>query len=154
MKTVYSPKPCVECGIPFTPHSSVHKFCSAVCKGKHPYTTGVRTTESQYLKVSGNWYMYLQRLKCGKARKNLTTDDLVELLEKQNYRCALSGEPLTCTLGRGMINFTNASIDRIEPGSEYSKDNIRLVCRIANVMKWNMPDEELKLWCKRILEHA
>jgi hypothetical protein len=145
-------KICVECGCEYLAKSGVQKFCSPSCKGKHPYSTGRITTDGQYEKISGNWKRYFQRLLYSPGREKLRINDLLELAEQQNYRCALSGEELTCQLGRGMTFMTNASIDRIIPGSEYTKDNIRLVCRIVNIMKWNMTDDKLKEWCKRILD--
>lgn len=148
---ILHPKPCKECGQHFQPNSSVHVFCGEECKGKHPYTTGRITTDGQYLRISNDWRKFLQRLTYGPARTNLTVDILLDVLVRQNYKCALSGQPLTCQLNRGMTHFTNASIDRIVPGSEYNADNIRLVCRIANVMKWNMADEQLREWCERII---
>lgn len=61
---------------------------------------------------------------------------------------------MTCILEKGKINFTNASIDRIIPGGDYTETNIRLVCRMANIMKWNMTDGELREWCIRIIDHG
>jgi hypothetical protein len=112
------------------------------------------TTDGQYQKISGNWYRYLQRLLYKENRRHLKVSDLVTLIEKQSYCCALTGEALTCTLGKGMIFMTNASIDRIRPGEEYSIDNIRFVCRIVNIMKWNMSDEELRDWCRSIIDYG
>lgn len=147
----FKDKPCKECGLNFKPCSSVHVFCSPECKGKHPYSTGRITTDGQYEKVSGDWYRYLRLLTYRKGREDLTVGLLLDILKRQNYKCAISGEELTCKLKRGMTFFTNASIDRIIPGGPYSVDNIRLVCRIVNIMKWNMKDEELCAWCKKIL---
>jgi len=152
LKQEYSIKPCISCSKEFKPFSSAHIYCCEKCKGVYKYKIKLVTTDSQYANISGNWRRYLQRLLYSAGRKDLTLEDLVTLLEKQEYKCALTGELLTCTLGRGMIYMTNASIDRIIPGGEYEMNNIRLVCRIANVMKWNMSDDELKTWCRRILD--
>ncbi len=53
-------------------------------------------------------------------------------LESQNYRCALSGIPLTCNLEKGVRFPFNASVDRIEAGGPYVKENIQLVCKSLN----------------------
>jgi hypothetical protein len=150
----YADKPCISCEAVFTPYSSQHKFCSTACKGKYKYLTGRVTTDGQYEKISGDWRRYLQRLLYSPGREQLDITDLLRILDKQDYKCALTKEPLTCQLGNGMKFMTNASIDRIRPGEAYSLDNIRLVCRIANVMKWNMSDQELRIWCERILKSA
>lgn len=151
---IFHPKPCKVCGKDFQPKSSVHVFCSEKCKGRIKYVTGEGSTENQYKRISRNWRRYLQRLLYGKGRESLSVEDLLTLLEKQNGKCALTGSDLTCELGLGMIHMTNVSIDRIRPGGPYSLDNIRLVCRIANVMKWNMSDQELKEWCKKIISYG
>ena len=59
---------------------------------------------------------------------------------------------MTCLLIKGEKCWTNASIDRIIPGGEYSADNVRLVCAYPNLMRLNLTDSELKWWCERILE--
>lgn len=148
----FKPRPCKECGLDFQPNSSQHLFCSPQCKGKYPYTSGIKTTDGQYLKISGDWFQYLRRLTYSEGREHLTADILLEMLVAQDYRCAVTGELLTCELKRGMTFFTNASIDRIIPGGEYSLDNIRLVCRIVNTMKWNMQDTEFFSWCKKVVD--
>lgn len=147
-------KSCIVCEKTFKPKSSQHKYCSSECKGRVQYITGYGSTENQYKRINYNWKRYLQRLLYAPERRNINVEYLLDLLKKQDYKCALSGCMLTCELGKGMINFTNASIDRIVPGSEYKEGNIRLVCRIANIMKWNMQDSEFKLWCERILKHG
>lgn len=147
-------KACLVCERTFKPNSTQHKYCSPECKGRVQYITGYGSTENQYKRINYNWHKYLQRLVYSTSRKDLSVEYLLDLLNKQDYNCALSGVKMTCVLGKGMINFTNASVDRIVPGSEYKEGSIRLVCRIANVMKWNMQDSELKLWCQRILNYG
>jgi hypothetical protein len=96
---------------------------------------------------------FLRTLLQGKPeRKGLTINDLEDLLENQEGKCALTGVELTFVRGEGRIR-TNASIDRISPGGPYIKENVRLVCRIANTIKLNMEDEELFWWCNKILEY-
>ena len=74
---------------------------------------------------------------------------LLKLLDDQNWKCALSGVKMTAVWGEGRLG-TNISIDRIHNDRPYTKDNIRLVCLIANAMKGKMKDEELIEWCRRI----
>lgn len=151
---IFKPKLCVVCDNPFVPKSGINKFCSPQCKGKWPYITGKRSTENQYKEISGNWKRYFSRVlySSGRKKDNLTREILLNILEKQRYRCALSNIPLTCILENGKITLTNASIDQIEAGGGYTINNIRLVCRICNIMKWTMTDEELFIWCQRILD--
>lgn len=47
----------------------------------------------------------------------------------------------------------NASIDRIQPGQDYTISNIQPVCSHVNMMKSNLTEEELLEFCKAILKN-
>lgn len=150
---VFKNKQCVVCNTEFKPKSGVSKFCSLSCKGKWQYISGRVSTESQYKTISGNWKRYFQRLCCrSNKRENLTWEDCIELLGKQDYKCALSGVLLTCQLEAGNICRTNASLDRIHPGGEYTKENVQLVCRALNSWRGDIPLEEFIDWCKKVAD--
>lgn len=150
----WQPRFCVVCGNEFKPHSGVHKFCSEECKGKWKYVSGKVTTESQYLKISGNWNRYFARLCCRSHKRiDLTVDDLITTLENQNYKCALSGIELTCTLEKGKKFKTNASIDRIEAGGPYIKSNVQLVCSALNSWRADTDLGEFIWWCKQVANY-
>lgn len=151
----WKPKACAACGTLFTPKSGIHKFCSVACKGRWKYITGTFTTERQYEQISGNWGRYLSRLMAsnGRRRTNLTRDELMAQLVKQDYKCALSGVPLTCQLERGTHCQTNASVDRIVAGGPYTADNIQLVCRALNHWRADTPVHDFVEWCRRVVEH-
>ncbi len=142
--------------------SGVNKFCSAACRGKWKYITGVASTENQYAAITGNWDRYVCRLlayhgKHGLAvrkTKGLSKETLLALLDAQGGRCALSGVPLTCTLKKGERAWTNASIDRIDPTKGYDLDNIHLVCAAVNGFKYNLGVGEFVWWCTQVAEHA
>ena len=147
-------KECVVCGFSFKPFSGVHKFCSPECKGKWKYITGTHCTENQYKEISGNWKRYLARLKYvgGEKRKDLTVKILLDVLKKQNYKCALSGVGLTCLLKKGMSFKTNCSIDRINAGEPYTVDNIQLVCKAVNSFRNNLSIKDYISWCHKVAE--
>jgi len=68
----------------------------------------------------------------------ITKDDLIELYDKQNGYCALSGIKMEHTINNNesfIENKYNISIDRINSNIGYVKDNIQLVCWIINQMK-------------------
>jgi hypothetical protein len=148
-------KECVVCNTKFKPRSGVHKFCSEECKGKYQYTSGRVTTESQYKEISGNWDRYLSRLLYygGRKRDLLTRENLLKQLEKQDYKCALSGMPLTCILEKGKVTKTNASVDRILAGGPYTSDNIQLVCRALNHWRADTSVEEFIDWCQKVVDY-
>lgn len=75
---------------------------------------------------------------------------LLELYEKQNGLCAISGVKMTHIAGKGRV-FTNISIDRIDSNKGYIRGNVQFVCDVVNVMKTNMNYDELLFWCNSIL---
>lgn len=96
---------------------------------------------------------YLNRLKerdffKWKARRSyimLTADELRELWEDQNGKCALTGRVLK----------KDAEIDHILPiskGGDNSMSNSRWVCREANQAKHAMTDEDFFILVKLITE--
>lgn len=88
----------------------------------------------------------------------LVKEDLDELYDSQNGLCSLTGFPLTniTHMGKSCIthNLKNTSVDRIDQSKGYTKDNIRLVCYQANMMRGVLSDEDLALWCQAILTNA
>jgi len=149
------PRDCVVCSETFEPKSARHKFCSATCKGKWKYASNTVTTESQYELISGNWTRYTSRLLycAGRKRDGLSRADILEKLEEQDYKCALSGLPLTCELRVGVKCHTNASIDRIEAGGPYTKDNIQMVCTSLNKWRSDTSITEFVDMCRAVVSH-
>lgn len=135
--------------------SKAQKFCSVECKGKWKYLTKKVTTDSQYKLISGNWSRYLTRLLYfgGRRRNELTKEILLKILERQNYKCALSGVDLTCKLEKGTNFWTNASVDRIKAGGSYTEDNIQLVCKAINFWRNTLTVAEFVDWCKKVVDH-
>ena len=154
----FRPKKCVVCKAVFKPTSGVNKFCTTKCKGKWKYITGSVTTESQYANVSGNWSRYLTRINCRCRHSSrirghaytLSKTFWTDLLKKQNFKCAVTGEPLTCLMKRGTHFWTNASPDRINSELPYSPNNIRLVCWVVNKMKQDLDEYTFKYWITRL----
>jgi hypothetical protein len=77
----------------------------------------------------------------------VSLDQLVEMWELQDGKCAISGVTMT-RLPFGDDEMTNASIDRIDNTRGYCADNVRLVCTIVNYMRHKLNDTELLSWCK------
>jgi hypothetical protein len=143
-------KVCPTCGDSFTPTANSQRYCIP----EHSKDSKRVSTEQQYAKISGHWPKYFSRiLKCQSGRSELDRDFLYEMLQKQDYKCALSGVEMTCILEQGTVSLTNASIDRVVVGGPYSKDNIRLVCAIVNKMRWTMDDETFVNYCKKVVKY-
>lgn len=86
-----------------------------------------------------------------KGNYNLDLPYLIELYEKQNGKCAISGRKMTHIAGEGRV-LTNISIDRINNDGGYTKGNVQLVCFCVNMMKQTFTTEDLLDWCRNILE--
>ena len=149
-KDTFPSRTCVCCGIEFLAKNRL--YCSDTCKGRYKYEVGAVTTKSQYENISGNWTRYLSRLlyAAGRKRDRLTREELLKLLECQNYKCAISGLDLTCQLEKGTRFWQNASVDRIDAGGLYTIDNIQLVCRAVNSWRSDMPLELFIKVCKAV----
>jgi len=73
--------------------------------------------------------------------------ELKELLEKQKYKCALTGDSISLE--------TDIELDHIIPTSNSGKQelsNVRWVTKEANRLKQDLTDEKLKELCKKILK--
>ena len=150
----WAPKGCKFCGTIFTPNSGAHVFCSNNCRGRWRMHN-INDTTTQYKLISGNWKRYFSRLCQPKHRKGvITSDDCLSILEAQGGRCALTGEPMTCKLERGVLTLTNASLDRIDAGGTYAPSNVQLVCAVVNQWRGNVPIPEYIAWCKKVVDYA
>lgn len=137
---------CSVCGKHFKTKFYTQTMCSKKCSDS-------RQIARSYKMLNNNPEKYFQHALYKKGREALSVDFMLELLEKQDGRCAISGQKLTFTkvpsLGRV---HTNASIDQIVAGGGYTEDNVQLVCDTVNRMKSDMTQKELEFWCRAILE--
>jgi hypothetical protein len=145
-------KLCAQCGNSFESTGPAGMYCSKQCGQRYRYAHNMRTTEYQYSLASGNWKKYYTRRRSEKNRSaGLTVEQLLSLHDRQGGLCALTGVPMTCTLVRGQPCFTNASLDRIEPGGAYTIDNIRLVCVGINRFRGHLPVDDYIEWCRKVV---
>lgn len=83
----------------------------------------------------------------GIEQAKLNRSYLVELIEKQEYRCALSGMPLTPDI---------ASLDHIVPvskGGKHEVGNVAWVHEEINRMKGTLSKDEFLAMCLKVVEH-
>ena len=86
--------------------------------------------------------------KSRKTQGNITGTRLRELLIKQEYRCALTGRPLTPE---------TAGVDHIVPlsrGGTHTIDNLWIVLRDVNRMKGTMTGAEFIDLCREVSSRA
>ena len=77
----------------------------------------------------------------------ITEEDAIEVLEKQNYKCTLTGIELT------FKPIMTASIDRIENEKGYTKENIQWVHKHINIMKHRYAQEYFINMCHMVSKH-
>ena len=82
---------------------------------------------------------------------NLTVEYIQSLLEKQNYRCALSGIELDHKLGKNSLRV--ASIDRKNSNRGYVKGNVQIVLNCLNKAKGESTDKEFRQLLSEIRKH-
>lgn len=76
---------------------------------------------------------------------------LIELYEKQNGRCAITGK--TFNLQKyGIKRAFAPSIDRINCNEGYSKNNVRLVCLIVNIALNDFGDAAIDIMCQEYIK--
>ena len=92
-----------------------------------------------------------------KCRRNLEftidLEYLLNLVEDQKGKCALSGWPLEFERGgnyKGNKNPNGCTIDRIDNDKGYIPGNIQLACCLPNYLKGDMDITEFRTLCKAI----
>ena len=138
-------------------------YCSRKCCGLGVINNiGDRKSDYNIAQHAGNRndkYTFLRAIYRSTKNKtnkdfDLTLDDLLDIWEKQNGKCIYTGWDLeTISWKKRDRNPKQISIDRKDCKEGYTKDNIQLVCMIANLAKNNFGDEELFNFCKAVAEN-
>ena len=89
---------------------------------------------------------------------DIDRDDILDLYEKQDKKCALTGIKMTHVRddpehGIGHHYLYNISVDRIDSNGIYEKGNIQLICSILNQIKWDIPNDVFIKTCKQFVRH-
>lgn len=87
-------------------------------------------------------------------------EDVVGLLARQGFTCALTGLPLKRQGDTPRENSTGAyrfpmgpSVDRIIPERGYVPGNVRIVCNWANWSRSDLSDVDFKTLCEAVASH-
>lgn len=139
---------CQTCGQTGT-FARKHKVCNT-CRAAQ---NRVRSSESLDAYLS----LLLTNAKVRARRKqvecDLTQKQILDLWKKQKGRCAVSGIPMTHVVGEKFPREFNVSLDRINAGGPYTKNNVQLVCSRINQMRGNLDIPALRWWVKTLYEH-
>jgi len=139
-------KDCANCRKTFTHVNPLSIYCSSTCSNEGK-------VKRRYERENNDWHAYFKHLLSKKKDSSLTIQQLLNMLDRQNHRCALSGVELTCIRRRGTTILTNASIDRIKAGGAYNSRNVQLVCRAINSFRSTLPIPEYLEWCRKVVAH-
>ena len=141
---------CIGCGDPFVQNTKKQKFCCRACQLKSNGHKSRRERSNKHLSKLSPFLSHLLSLK-GYEREKLSLGFLEKMYYEQKGLCAISKVPLTHIRGKGRVP-TNISIDRIDNRVGYELDNVQLVCSLVNKMKSTSTEEQLKFWCRAILD--
>lgn len=104
--------------------------------------------------ISLRWF---NKIKRGALKRNIkfeiTINDIWNLYLKQKFKCALSGVDIKFYPKIKDYSLITASLDRIDSSKSYTLDNVQLVHKIVNIMKWSLPNIEFITWCKIICKN-
>ena len=105
---------------------------------------------------------FFSRILEGAKKRNIevsvTMQDILDLLKKQEYKCALSGLPLIMSksFSKDRINqasSTTASLDRIDSSKGYILGNVQWVHKDVNIMKNKFNQDYFTETCKLIYKN-
>eukprot|EP00899_Mesostigma_viride_P009557 jgi/Mesvir1/18602/Mv17111-RA.1 len=88
-------------------------------------------------------------------RVNVTEQDLIELWDKQEGKCALTGMPLQHEyMWDGRRFPVSAAMDLVDTLCGYNKGNVRLVCNYVHEMKGKTPLITFLSNCQSVINHS
>lgn len=104
--------------------------------------------------ISASYFFSLRK---GAKDRNLefsiSIEEIWNLFEKQNGKCALSGIELSFNSERKIYD-GNASLDRINSEIGYIISNVQWVDKTINMSKQQMNNEQFIKMCKEVYEHS
>jgi len=141
-----------KCGFEtFILASTLRRGRSTCCKscGNDKHYKGVGNLSSTFFS------RILEGAKARNIEVAVTKEQILELLEKQEYKCALSGIPLIMsrTFSKDRTNqasSTTASLDRIDSSKGYVLGNVQWVHKDVNLMKNKFDNQYFINMCKNI----
>ena len=104
-----------------------------------------------YKEIPMGWFSKYFLRKGRNRTGDVTLEDIWDMYELQDMKCALSGVPISFKKTESGIS---ASIDRIDSNKEYTKDNIQLVHKDVNIMKNKFKQVDFIEFCILIADKA
>lgn len=152
-----------------TKASTKHYLCICTkCNNTQRYVSGVdlKSGNSKHCNSCGqyNGYKnlsgsYLASIKKGAKSRNIeynvTPEYLYNLIEKQNFKCKLSGVDIELDkYFHKKDNFHSASLDRIYNNLGYVEGNVQWVHKDINIMKNKYDEKYFIEMCRKIAQNC
>ena len=147
------PKTCLICGEAFKPRSGAALYCTKSCKISAA-RAAARSPRRMLIKRMTNMLASAKHRSSKYSRAfDLDRKFLLEMYDKQDGKCAVTGETFELQYSEDFKHSAaSPSLDQIEAGKGYLKDNVRLVTYQCNVALNQWGEERLNLFAKMILD--
>ena len=127
--------------------------CKYLNKCGCPKTIGKESKNYKgYKDISAHYFCsILHSAKIRKIPFNITPEEIWEVYEKQNKKCAFSNHNIEFnpSNGKSIVSQT-ASVDRIDSKKSYEKSNIQIVHKNINKLKNKFNEQLIRYLCKRV----
>jgi len=100
-----------------------------------------------------HWTVILASAKSRGLEVSVTQQECVDLFQKQDGTCALTGRHIWFVPIGGARGSGTASLDRIDSSKGYSLDNIQWVHKDLQKMKWDFPQDTFVDWCHAVSDY-
>lgn len=109
--------------------------------------------------ISGHYFCIIQNnAKKRNIEFNITLEYLQKLLEKQDYKCALTNLNIICSrcANKNRLSYQEqtASVDRIDSSKGYIEGNVQWVHKNINWMKQDYSNEDFINYCELVVKNA
>lgn len=102
--------------------------------------------------TGSHWNSVLNNAKTRDIKVLLTIEEAWEKFVEQDRKCALTGVELTLD-NKDVRYGKTASLDRINSGLPYSKDNVQWIHKKVNYIKRDLPEKDFLELCREISKH-
>lgn len=149
---------CINCNCDFMCNKKSAKYCTLKCSNDFKNKSGIylnfRRSSVENTLLSVLWGAR-SRSKRINRDFDITDDQILNLLIKQDYRCAMTGIKMNPSKQSGFKNKDpyTVSIDRIDTSKGYLIDNVQLVCTICNLFKNSYNIEDVGIVCKEYVRY-
>lgn len=115
---------------------------------------GQQSSEKYFRGIGRVSQTYFYHVQAGAAARNIpfdvTIQDVWDIFEKQQGKCALSGLDLVFYKNHKNKGEQTASLDRIDSSRGYTKDNLQWIHKDINYMKSDLPQDAFVALCELV----